>query len=91
MSVPDGVTTEIVPVVAPAGTVAWIYVSDTVVNDADIPLNVTLVDPVRPLPKMRIFCPTLPTPGAVSTNGLRRFKNLKTEPSVLYGPYVVTP
>ena len=35
-----------VPVVAPEGTVAVISVGETTVNDAETPLNVTLVAPV---------------------------------------------
>jgi hypothetical protein len=48
LSVPDGVTTETLPVVAPAGTVARMKVSFSTVKFAGTPLNVTLVDPVRP-------------------------------------------
>lgn len=47
-NVPDGVTTDTMPVVAPFGTVALIYVSDSTVNAASTPLNVTLLDPVPP-------------------------------------------
>jgi len=46
-NVPNGVTTETVPVVALCGTVARMQVSDTTVNAADIPLNVTELAPFR--------------------------------------------
>ena len=78
--VPDGVTTETVPVVAPAGTVALRKVSDSTTNAADTPLNVTLVVPVRPLPRMMTFFPTLPATGTVFTRGFRPLENLKTVP-----------
>src|SRR3984885_10933969 len=45
--VPDGVTTETVPVVAPSGTVARMKESFSTVNSAGAPLKVTLVVPVR--------------------------------------------
>lgn len=51
-SVPLGVVTSIVPVVAPVGTVALRSVSEITVNVAGEPLNVTAVVPVRLLPKM---------------------------------------
>ena len=46
LSVPPGVTTWTVPVVAPAGTVAAISEPDTTVNVAGVPSKVTLVEPV---------------------------------------------
>ncbi len=45
--VPQGVVTEIGPVVAPAGTVAVTSVSLTKVKDADVPLNATAWTPVK--------------------------------------------
>lgn len=75
-----GVTTETVPVVAPDGTVALISVSETTVNVAALPLNLTLVDPVRLLPRMMTCLPTLPATGTVSTNGLRPLSRLKIVP-----------
>jgi hypothetical protein len=51
-AVPDGVVREIGPVVAPAGTVAVIWLSEFTVNVAAAPLNVTEVAPVKPLPLM---------------------------------------
>ena len=56
----DGVTTTTVPEVAPVGTVAVISELDTTVNAADKPLKVTLVVPVRFVPRMTTDAPTLP-------------------------------
>ena len=42
-----GMLTLIAPVVAPTGTVAVMWVFDTTVNVAGVPLKVTLVAPVR--------------------------------------------
>ena len=44
LSVPGDVRTEPVPLIAPWGTVASISVSETTVNVAGVPFNVTLVD-----------------------------------------------
>ena len=57
--------------VASAGTLVKIKVSDTTVNVAGVPLNVTLVVPVRSVPRMWTGVPTLPNAGSVSTKGLR--------------------
>jgi hypothetical protein len=46
-SVPLGVTTVTTPLVAPAGTVAWISVLEITVKLAAMPLKLTLVAPVR--------------------------------------------
>src|ERR1017187_8828409 len=51
-SVPLGVATWTFPVVAPAGTVVVISELETTVNTAAVPLKVTLVAPVRSLPRM---------------------------------------
>ena len=48
--VPDGVVTEIGPVVAPGGTMVVIWLSEMTVNVAAAPLNVTEVAPVKALP-----------------------------------------
>ena len=47
VAVPPGVVTLIVPVVALAGTVAVICVSELKVKVADVPLNLTDVTPVN--------------------------------------------
>jgi hypothetical protein len=59
-SVPPGVTTLTVPVVAPVGTVVVISDLDLTVNVADVPLKVTLVEPVRLVPRILTAAPTLP-------------------------------
>jgi hypothetical protein len=69
-SVPLGVTTLTSPVVAPAGTVVVISELDTTVNWAAVPLKVTLVAPVRLVPRMLTAAPA-PEAGCVSTNGPR--------------------
>lgn len=58
-SVPPGVTTWIVPVLAPAGRVVEIPEGLTTVNAADIPLNVTLVAAVKSVPKISTTAPPL--------------------------------
>jgi hypothetical protein len=50
--VPFGVVTATVPVVAPAGTVVLISVSEATVNVAAVPLKLTFVAPVRLFPKI---------------------------------------
>ncbi len=55
--------TEIGPTVAPLGTVALICVPETTVNVADVPLKVTPVAPVKPLPVMVTLVPTVPLTG----------------------------
>ena len=60
---PAGVTTLILPVVAPTGTVVVILAADTTVKTAGIPLNVTAVAPVKPPPLMVTSVPTGPLVG----------------------------
>ena len=56
-----GVTTVTVPVVAPIGTVAVIAVPVWLtVNAARTPPKVTLVDPLRPFPRIIVVAPTWP-------------------------------
>jgi hypothetical protein len=66
-NVPLPVVTSIVPVVAPAGTVALMSVAETTVNVAGVPLKLTLVVPVRPFPKIEITRPAAPKPGFART------------------------
>ena len=61
--VPAGVVTATGPVVAPAGTVAVIWVSEVTVNVAVVPLNFTAVAPVKPLPVMVTEVPDGPEVG----------------------------
>jgi hypothetical protein len=64
VAVPPGVVTEIVPVVAPAGTVAVTCVAESTVNDvAATPLNLTAVAPVRFVPVITTVAPTAPEVG----------------------------
>jgi hypothetical protein len=62
--VPLGVVTEILPVVAPAGTVVVIEVDETTVNGvAAVVLNFTAVAPVKFLPVIETEMPTAPLVG----------------------------
>jgi len=56
-SVRLGITTWTFPVVAPAGTVVVIKYLDATVNVAAVPLKVTLVAPVRSLPRILTDAP----------------------------------
>jgi hypothetical protein len=93
-SVPVGVFTVIVPVVAPAGTVVWIAELEAV-NVAAVPLNPTAVVPARFVPRIMTFAPTLPEVGRVCTNGPRPVARLKTVPHPVsqesLAPYSVVP
>src|SRR5206468_3657867 len=63
--VPADVVTLSGPVVAPAGTVAWITVVDVTVKVvALVPLKLTAVTPVKFVPLMVTFAPTGPLVGA---------------------------
>ena len=55
--VPSPLVTLIFPLVAPAGTVALSCVSETMVNAAATPLNVTAVAPVKAEPVMTTIPP----------------------------------
>ena len=90
-SVPLGVTTSTFPVLAPSGTVVVIKYLDTTVNMAAVPLKVTLVAPVRLVPKILTAAPTSPEVVCVSTNGPRPTDSLKTVPSLLAPPADVVP
>src|SRR5256885_10786787 len=61
---PPGVVTLSRPVVAPAGTVAWIAVAELTVKLALTPLNATAVAPVKFVPLMVTLIPTGPLVGA---------------------------
>jgi hypothetical protein len=90
-SVRLGVTTWIFPLVAPAGRVVVIKYLDTTVNLAAVPLKLTLVAPVRLVPRIFTADPTLPKGGRVFTNGPRPTDRLKTVPSPFAPPYHVVP
>ena len=65
VAVPLGVVTLIRPVVAPVGTWALMSIDEfTTKLESDLPLNVTLVAPVKPLPWMSTLVPTGPLAGA---------------------------
>jgi hypothetical protein len=70
VKVPPGVTTWTGTVVAPLGTVVMIAVPVRItVKVAGVPLNVTLVEPVRFFPRIATVLPTLPELGFVSRMG----------------------
>ena len=79
-SVPLGTVTLTFPLVAPAGTVAVIWDLETTVNDAGVPLKLTLVVPTRSVPRIDTCVPTFPARATVSTNGFKPTDNLKTVP-----------
>jgi hypothetical protein len=63
VAVPPGVVTVIVPLVAPAGTVAAIWVAELTVNVADVPLKATTVAPVKFVPVIVTTVPGVPLDG----------------------------
>jgi hypothetical protein len=63
VAVPPGVVTAIGPVVARAGTVAVILVSETTMKVARVPLNLTAEAPVKPVPMMVTDVPAVPLVG----------------------------
>jgi hypothetical protein len=63
VAVPPGVVTVIVPVVAPVGTVAVIFVSELTMKAAVTPLNLTEVAPVKFVPLIVTVDPTGPDIG----------------------------
>ena len=89
--VPVDVTTSTVPVVAPAGTVVVISEPETTLKAAAVPLKLTLVAPVRSVPRIVTAAPALPEVGSVSTNGPRPTDRLKTVPARFAPPPVVVP
>jgi hypothetical protein len=61
--VPPAVITEIGPVVAPLGTVAWISDAEINVQLAGVPLNFTEIGEVKFEPRMSTLVPTGPLVG----------------------------
>ena len=55
----------------PAGTLALMCVPESTAKDAGVPLNVTLVAPVRLLPRIWIVQPNFPEPGLAWTKGAK--------------------
>src|ERR1017187_3498956 len=90
-SVPLGVTTRSLPVVAPAGTVVVISERETTSKTAALPLKLTPVAPIRLVPRILTAAPTLPDKGSVSTNGPRPTDKLKTVPLPWAPPAYVVP
>ena len=88
---PLGVVSWTVPVVAPEGTVVMICDGETTVKAAEAPLKLTLVVPVRLVPRILIRAPTLPDPGSVSIKGPRPVSRRKMVPSFLEPPTRVVP
>jgi hypothetical protein len=76
VAVPPAVVTLTGPVVAPAGTVAWMVLSDVTVKLAAVPLNVTALVVVKLVPLIVTPDPTAPVVGAMLVIvGGRPFKN----------------
>ena len=90
-SVPLGVTTWTLPLVAPAGTLVVISEGRTIENEAATPLNLTLVTPTRFEPRILTVAPTAPELGKVFTNGPRLREKRKTEPEEPVPPIHVVP
>src|ERR1044071_2112835 len=61
--VPLDVVTEILPVVAPLGTIAVICVSESTLKVESVPLNFTLLAPVKVIPVITTFAPGAPLVG----------------------------
>jgi hypothetical protein len=85
------VFTSTVPVVAPAGTVVVISEGETTVNAAGVPLKVTLLAPVRSVPRILTGSPTPRELGKVFTNEPSPTDTLKTVPPRKLPPPVVVP
>ena len=76
------------PVVAPAGTVVEMADADELtLNDATaVPLNVTLVAPVRFVPRIVTGVPALPDDWSVVTKGASPVESLNTLPDLFVPP-----
>jgi len=80
LAVPPGVVTLIFPVVAPAGTTAWISLSDFTRKELEgTPLKATVVAPLKTFPLMTTVIPTFPLVGVNESicGGLRKVKLLE--------------
>jgi hypothetical protein len=84
VAVPPGVVTLILPVEAPEGTVAVIWVEDSTVKVAATPLNRTELAPVKSVPVMVTTVSTRPEPGEnlamVGTHGIEKSAVLTAVP-----------
>ena len=63
VAVPPGVVTEIVPVVAPFGALVAMWLASVTEKVAVVPLNLTLVAPVKFVPVIVTLVPTMPLAG----------------------------
>jgi len=89
-SVPLGVVTVTVPVVAPTGTVVSMAELEPL-NVAAVPLKLTLVAPPKFVPRIMTRAPTLPKVGCSATKGPSPVAKLKIVPSPLAPPAEVVP
>ena len=72
-SVPPGVTTWTDPVLAPMGTVALMWEPETTVKAALAPLKLTLVAPLRSVPRIWTAAPAMPKGGHVFTKRAKTY------------------
>src|SRR5258706_12962495 len=84
VAVPAGVVTLTGPVVAAAGTVAWMAVSELIVKLAPTPWNATAVAPVKFVPSIVTLVPTGPLGGVklamVGAAGVGPFASPPSQP-----------
>ena len=90
---PAGVVTSMRPVLAPAGTVVVILVDESTVKTAGMPLNLTLVAPVKFAPRIVTRVPTGPLVGLKlvirgATVKLDALVDVPPGPWTLIGPVV---
>ena len=79
------------PVVAPVGTVVVISELEATLKTAALPLKLTLLAPVRLVPRILTAAPTLPEVGSVYTNGPSPTDKLKTMPKLWTPPLAAVP
>src|SRR5579871_132279 len=91
VTAPLDLVTEILPVVAPVGTVVVINVADATVKVAGVPLKLTAVAPVNPLPRIKTRAPTLPVAGSGETKARCPAVRLHNVPSDEVPPPAVVP
>ena len=80
VNTPPVVTTLTLPVVAPLGTVVAISEGETTVKTDAVPLNVTLLAPVRSVPRTFTTAPAFPEVVCVSTNDPSPIDRVNTAP-----------
>jgi hypothetical protein len=89
--VPLEVVTITVPLDVPLGTVVVISVAETTLNVAAIPSKLTVVAPVRFVPRIVTLFPAAPDAGMVLTNGPSPVLRLKIVPLAVLPPSWVNP